>query len=79
MALHSQVRRRVHDIVAKICAWSLEHAASGKGPDVGFYEEDFPPNTWRSQMRGKPLAGGIRHHQYPKRFLVCFRVLFNYR
>ena len=55
-----QVKRHVNKVAADICAWSLRQSASGVAPDVGFYGESFPPNTWRASMAGKPLALGCR-------------------
>ena len=67
----AQVKRRVNKIVSEVCAWSLGHAASGKGPDVGFYGEAFPSNTWRYQMRGQELSSGFRSLNYIESYCFC--------
>ena len=68
--LVAQVKLGVSKIVAELCAWSLKHSASGVAPKVGFYGEQFPTKTWRSEISGKPLALGYRT-------LAFFQEFFN--
>lgn len=56
----SQVKKRVNKIIADLLAWSLKHCASGIAPTTGFYDEEFPKYTWRSEFAGGQLANGYR-------------------
>ena len=55
-----QVKAGVSKTLAEVCAWSLQHAASGKAPWVGFYGELFNPASSRATWAGKELAKGYR-------------------
>ena len=56
----SQVRDFVNETIARITAWSLKHAASGKAPTHGYYGEKFAPNSFRSGLAGKTLANNYK-------------------
>ncbi|CAK8985934.1 Uncharacterized protein SCF082_LOCUS341, partial [Durusdinium trenchii] len=55
-----KVKEHVNKTIAELVAWSLAHAGSGVAPTRGFYGEKFLPNTWRFEMAGKTMAGGVR-------------------
>ena len=56
--------KEIKDIVftkmARYIGWCVGCLASGLGPVVGFYKEDFDKKEKRFQLRGQPLAGGFR-------------------
>ena len=72
------MKRHVNKVAAEICAWSLRQSASGVAPDVGFYGESFPPNTWRASMAGKPLAQGCRCGVFPPKKNVYCTISFKH-
>ena len=56
-----QVRREVNNVIAQLVAWSVDLAAKGVAPDVGFYNEPFEKGTYRFSMRGRKLSSGWRN------------------
>ena len=46
--------------IARLVAWSLQHAATGVAPVKGFYGEDFPRGSFRAQLAGSVLARGYK-------------------
>lgn len=59
-ACGAKVRDLVNETIAKVTAWSLEHAAAGTGPLRGFYNEPFPKHSFRAGLAGKTLACGYK-------------------
>lgn len=55
-----QVQKEVYRAVAKLLGWSMECAAAGVFPRVGFAGEEFHPKSLRAALKGKPLAAGWR-------------------
>lgn len=68
-----EVWRGVNKTIAEVFTWSLECAAIGKGPLLGFYGEEFARGSSRSSLAGKPLAGGYRRFActVETRFVCC--------
>ena len=56
-----QVRREVNNVIAQLVAWSVDLAAKGVAPDVGFYNEPFEKGTYRFSMKGRQLSSGWRN------------------
>ena len=55
-----QVAAEVHRRVAKLMAWSMSFARKGTFPTCGFDGEEFDRKSLRFQMRGQPIARGLR-------------------
>jgi hypothetical protein len=56
-----EVRRRVHRVVAKYIGWNVTVLQTGIGPEVGFYQEAFPPKSVAARLAGKPLTKDSWH------------------
>lgn len=52
------MKKRVHEQVALVLAWSMEWASRGVGPNAGFRGEEF--TGFRTALAGHPLADGWR-------------------
>ena len=52
-----KVRDDVHAKVALYFAWCFEVCQRGVGPTRGFYDEEFPLDSWASRLRGEALMG----------------------
>lgn len=67
-----QVRASVNKEIAQLVAWSLRWAGLGRYPACGYYGEEFPNNSYRKSLRGRPIAGG-----YKSLDTQCFVALSN--
>lgn len=50
------MKNAVHEVVAKLLAWSIKIGSSGVFPSSGFHGEEFPQNSWRYKRRGKEFS-----------------------
>lgn len=50
----------MNETIAKITAWSIEVATSGKAPTRGFFGEEFEKQSFRAKLAGKALANGYK-------------------
>ncbi len=55
-----EVRKKAHEVVAKLLAWSLAICTKGVFPTQGFGGEEFQHKSSRYKRRGSELAGGWR-------------------
>ena len=60
MAALLQVKDAAHRHVAKLLSWSMQHAAEGLWPSLGFHNEKLEPKSLRGKLSGQQLANGWR-------------------
>ena len=57
MVMHvKSVFKQINDAVTELIGWDLGICEIGYGPELGFYQEEFPANSSRSRLKGQALA-----------------------
>ena len=64
----------MHKRIAKLTAWSMQSAGTGKWPHLGFEGESFPSGTIRFKRQGTELANGWKKLEPNMKKLVYFIV-----